>query len=91
MGPQMSYCKLCGLFAADKANHTIENNGTFPKPNKKVGFHLSRDEIARQQLKIWFSCKKGFCRRKNRARAAPVSSQPGRFICKTCFERISAA
>lgn len=49
---------------------------------------LSRDSVSRQVLKICFGCKKGFCQRKGRAKAAPVSNNPGRFVCKKCADKL---
>ena len=49
---------------------------------------LSRDINSRQLSKICFSCKKGFCKRKGRAKYAPVYNEEGRYICQICAEKL---
>lgn len=43
-----------------------------------------RDIPARQVLKICYCCRKGFCKRKGREKAAEVANAPGRWICLKC-------
>jgi len=55
---------------------------------QKLGNQLSRDIVVRQQLKICFSCKKGFCRRKGRAKVQnEILNAPGQFICESCVNK----
>lgn len=49
---------------------------------------LSGDVITRQELKICYSCQKGFCRNKGRTKSVPVANRPGRFVCQRCANAI---
>lgn len=49
---------------------------------------LSRGAVSRQVVKICYGCKKGFCQRKGRAKAAPVINNPGRFVCLKCADKL---
>ncbi|MFA5015927.1 MAG: hypothetical protein WC504_00120 [Methylobacter sp.] len=49
---------------------------------------LSRGAVSSQVLKICYGCKKGFCKRKGRAKAAPVINNPGRFVCLKCADKL---
>ena len=50
---------------------------------------LSRDVSNRQLLKVRYGCNKGFCKRKGRGKAAPVSNHPGRFVCAKCADKLA--
>ena len=49
---------------------------------------LSRGAESLQRLKICYSCRKGFCKRKGRGKAAPVANMPGRYVCQKCADAI---
>jgi hypothetical protein len=49
---------------------------------------MSRDDVSLQRLKVCYSCRKGFCKRKGRAKAAPVANMPGRYVCQKCADAI---
>lgn len=49
---------------------------------------LSRGAVSRQILKICYGCKRGFCQRKGRGKAAPISNNPGRFVCQKCVDKL---
>ena len=46
--------------------------------------HLSRGPNHLQVLKICYVCRKGFCKRKGRAKALEVANAPGRWVCLKC-------
>ena len=45
---------------------------------------LSRGPNHLQVLKICYVCRKGFCKRKGRAKALEVANAPGRWVCLKC-------
>lgn len=53
--------------------------------------NLSRAPISEQLKKICFSCEKGFCKRKGRAKFCTVNGQPHRYICEKCTNNLLAA
>jgi hypothetical protein len=54
----------------------------------KYDRELSRGTVSRQIVKICYGCKKGFCKRKGRAKAAPVINNPVRFVCQNCADKL---
>ena len=54
--------------------------GIIPQINQK----LTRAPLTEQLKKICFSCKKGFCKKKGRSKAAIVGNHPGRYVCEKC-------
>jgi hypothetical protein len=55
---------------------------------QKLDHLMSRDDVSLQRLKVCYSCRKGFCKRKGRAKAAPVANMPGRYVCQKCADAI---
>jgi hypothetical protein len=50
----------------------------------RLNHEMNRAPIDTQRLKICYSCRKGFCKRKGRSKAAAVANAPGRYVCQKC-------
>jgi hypothetical protein len=56
----------------------------------RLNHEMIRADANVQRLKICYSCRKGFCKRKGRAKAAEVFNMPGRHVCQKCANELTS-
>jgi hypothetical protein len=56
---------------------------------QKLNHEMIRADANVQRLKVCYSCRKGFCKRKGRAKAGIIANQSGRYVCQKCVNAMA--